>query len=540
MAGAGDIFAVNALAQRIVRGVERLLAEPDAEVVAVQIGRPTVATQSTASADAAPIRRVSTERSWYNADAVDAARLQRYNDMRGWLADTPGWSRAIQVRGSYMFGGRYGIDGEPMAFDLRFGKSCDPAVRRICEETTERLRLHAYCPRVYRAGKGLGDSFDELVFDERSRAATELRAWQPERVRAVLEARSRRLVAWQVYVGDGVWSETTQTGEIVQCDPFMMVHYAPDREHGHVYGTSLFAAGAKNRRSGDAETDFLTMAVMESIAPQFLLWPFPREQNADKMWSFIRRVRESVELNMAFSRDGKLRRKLAQLVETSPRVMPYLVDPELKDAPTPFTAPTAPLDQILSVAKWREEADAIVHGVPPALCGLERNVNAKATLAEQNAAFAVAIVQDQTEFAQQVPGQILLRACLAQGQIPKRGDVRIEMFPPSQLVELQRALVAKAQGEACKAMTEAGMPLSFAMERAFGMAREDVVAVLGEAGYGAAPVAEEAISEIRAKAIEAAVALAAKSELPTGGADIASGPRVNVPSDLAGMARRES
>jgi hypothetical protein len=267
----------------------------------------------------------------------------------------------------------------------------------------------------------------------------------------------------------------------------------------------------KNRRSGDAEADFLTMAVMESIAQQYLLWPFPREQSADKMWSFIRRVRESVELNMAFSKDGKLRRKLAQLVETSPRVMPYLTDPELKDAPKPFTAPVAPIDQVLSVVKWREETDNIIHGVPPALCGLERNVNAKATLTEQNAAFAVAIVQDQTDFAQQVPSQVLLRACLAQGKIPKRGDVRIDMFPPSQLVELQRAQVAKAQGEACKEMVAAGIPLDFAMARAFGMDRRDVVAVIGGSA-GTGPVAEEAIAEIQARAIEAAEAMAAAQD----------------------------
>jgi hypothetical protein len=193
--------------------------------------------------------------------------------------------------------------------------------------------------------------------------------------------------------------------------------------------------------------------------------------------------------------------------------MPYLIDPEMKEAPKPFTAPTAPIKDILDVVRWREDVDNICHGVPPALCGLERNVNAKATLAEQNAAFAVAVVQDQTDFAQQVPSQVLLRACLAQGKVPKRGDVRIDMFPPSQLVELQRAQVAKAQGEACKEMVAAGIPLDFAMVQAFGMDRRDVVAIIGGAG-GSEPVAKEAIDEIRARAIEAAEAMARDSNRP--------------------------
>lgn len=526
-------YAVSAVAARIMRSVERLLSAPESEVVAVQIGRAIPPTQSSATADAAPVRRTSADRSWYAADAIDAARLQRYNDYRASMADTPAWSRALDVRQAMMFGGRFGVDGLPLAFDLKFSASCDPEIRRICEETTERLRLHAYCPPVYRSGRGLGDSFDELVFDERSKAATELRAWQPERTRARLDARSRRLLEWMVYVGDGEWSQTTQAGEIVGCDPFFMVHYAPAREHGHVYGTSLFYSGIKNRRSGESEADFLTMAVMESIAKQYLLWPFPREQSADKMWSFIRRVRDSVELNMAFQKDGKLRRRLAQLVETSPKVMPYLVDEQLKEPPQPFSAPTAPLDQILSVVKWREEVDNICHGVPPALVGMERNVNAKATLAEQNASFAVSIVQDQTEFAQQVPGQILLRACLAQGKTPKRGDVRIDMFPPSQLVEFQRAQTAKAQGDACKAMVDAGMPLPFAMERAFGMQRPDVVAVLGEAGVGAEPVAEESSRDLISRAMEAAEAFAKERELRAS-VDLTGASVAPVPASLAG------
>lgn len=506
-------YAINAVAARVIRSVERLLSAPDSEVVAIQIGRMQSPAQSTGAADAAPIRQsYSMDRSWYAGDAIDAARLQRYNDYRASMADTPAWSRALDVRQSYMFGGRYGLDGQPLAFDLKFSTGCDPEIRRICEETTERVGLHGYCPPAYRSGRGLGDCFGELVFHEKSQTLAEIRPWQPERIRARLDARSRRLVEWMVYVGDGEWSQTTQVGEIVTCDPFFMAHYAPAREHGHTYGTSLFYAGMKNRRSGDAEADFLTMAVMESIAQQYLLWPFPREQSADKMWSFIRRVRESVELNMAFSKDGKLRRKLAQLVETSPRVMPYLVDPDLKESPKPFTAPVAPIEQVLKVVQWREDTDNIIHGVPPALCGLERNVNAKATISEQNAAFAVAIVQDQTEFAQQVPSQVLLRACLVRGKIPKKGDVRIDMFPPSQLVELQRAQVAKAQGEACKEMVAAGIPLDFAMERAFGMDRRDVVAVIGGAG-GAEPVAEEAAGEIRQRAIEAAMSLARETDL---------------------------
>jgi hypothetical protein len=513
MADVQSPYAVNAVAARVIRSVERLLAGPESEVVAIHIGRATPPAQSTAAADAAPIRRVNTDRSWYAADAVDASRLQRYNDYRASMAETPSWSRALDVRKSYVFGGRYGIDGQPMAFDLKFSAGVDPDVRQICESTVERLNLHNFCPPAYRSGQGLGDCFSELVFDERSKLLTELRPWQPERIRARLDARSRRLVEWMCYVGAGEWSQTTQSGEIVACDPFFMAHYAPAREHGHVYGTSLFYAGMKNRRSGDAEADFLTMAVMESIAQQYLLWPFPREQSADKMWSFIRRVRESVELNMAFAKDGKLRRKLAQLVETSPRVMPYLIDPEMKEAPKPFTAPTAPIKDVLDVVRWREDVDNICHGVPPALCGLERNVNAKATLGEQNAAFAVAIVQDQTDFAQQVPSQVLLRACLAQGKVPKRGDVRIDMFPPSQLVELQRAQVAKAQGEACKEMVAAGIPLDYAMTQAFGMDRRDVVAIIGGAG-GSEPVAKEAIDEIRARAIEAAESMARESNRP--------------------------
>ena len=502
----------SAVAQRFLRGVDRLLGGGDETVVAVQIGRATPATQSTAVEDAAGLRPVAGDRTWFGQDAVDAARWQRYSDLRAALTDTPEWRRALQVKRQYAFGAQFGADGAPLSFVVTYGRGADKRIPEICEATIDRLMLQTVSPDIYGAGQFLGDSFDELVFDTSSRALVEMRHREPETVRAERDLRTRRLLSWTVYLGAGEWSQTTPIGELATCQPFFMLHYAPGRLRGNIYGQSMFASGTKNRRSGDAVQDFLTMAAMESIATQYLLWPFPREQSADKMWSFVNRVRQAVELNMTFDRSGKLRRKLAQLVETSPKVMPYLVDPELDKAPTPFNAPVAPLDQLLRVAQWYEERDYVVSGVPAALCGMERNVNAKATLVEQAASFAVSILSDQAEFAQHVPGQILLRACIAQGVVPRKGDIRIEMFPPSQLYELQRAQVTKAQAEAAKLMTEAGVPLGYALERAFGLPKADVVAVLGAVSSEAPPASDEAVQEAVERAIEAAAAISQRRD----------------------------
>ncbi|WP_196301191.1 hypothetical protein, partial [Streptococcus pneumoniae] len=92
------------------------------------------------------------------------------------------------------------------------------------------------------------------------------------------------------------------------------------------------------------------------------LWPFPREQKPDLIWRFVNQVRSRVELDLQFNRDGVLRRRLAKMIETSPRVMPYHVDPDLKGAPTPFTAPVPDLKAILDVAKWKQENTAVVGG----------------------------------------------------------------------------------------------------------------------------------------------------------------------------------
>ena len=101
------------------------------------------------------------------------------------------------------------------------------------------------------------------------------------------------------------------------------------------------------------------------------------------------------------------------MIETSPKVMPYLVDPDLKEAPTPFQAPIANLRHLLDVAQWQQENNFIVSGVPAVLCGVERNVNNRATATEQSAQFAVAMMQDQTEIAQDVISTIYVRQLLA-------------------------------------------------------------------------------------------------------------------------------
>lgn len=490
----------SSLIQGFLRSVDRAFGGQQQRVVAVQLGRTEPRGTTTAAADSAPIQGPT----WFDQSAIEASRFERTRAYREGIDECPEWNRALEVSKGYVFSSQVGEGGKPLSYRLKFGRGARKEVVVACNACTDRLDLHAVVPDIYHAGKWLADSFDEIVFDVESRAIVDLRHWEPEQCIARVDRRTRRLHGYSVAVTED-FSTTAGIGDRVDVNPFLMLHYAPNRVRGQVYGRSMFSSGRKGRREYEAGNDMLVISALEALAAQRILWPFPREMNQDKMWSFVRRVRQSVELDLQFNKDGVLRRRLAKMIETAPKIMPYLVDPDLQGVPTPFTAPVANLEHLLKVVQWQQDNNFIVSGVPAVLCGMERNVNGRATVVEQAAQFAVAMMQDQTDVSQDVISTIYVRQLLALGIVPNPGEVMVEMFPPSQLYERMRADVAKAQAEAAKLIIDSGLPVAFALKSAFGLADEEVTDILG--GLQTADVAsEDAFEQTIGRAVEAAAA----------------------------------
>lgn len=493
-------FQPSTLIQGFIRSVDRAFGGNQQRVVAVQLGRTEPRGTTTAAAESVPLQGPT----WFDQSAIEASRFERVRDLREARVEVPEWERALQVSKGYVFSSQVGENGKPLSYRLKFGRGARKEVEAACNACTDRLDLHAVVPDIYDAGKWLGDSFDELVFDVKSRALVDLRHWEPERVIARVNRGTGRVRDYSVAVSED-YNPTVEIGDRVAVNPFLMLHYAPNRVRGQIYGRSMFSSGRKGRREYEAVNDMLVLASLQAIANQYVLWPFPREQSGDKMWSFIRRVKQGVELDLQFNKDGVLRRRLAKMIDTSPKVMPYLVDPDLQGEPKPFQAPIANLEHLLRVAQWQQDNNFIVSGVPAFLCGMERNVNAKATATEQSAQFAVAMMSDQTEIAQDVISTIYVRQLLALGIVPEPGEVMVEMFPPSQLYERMRADVANVQATAAKTMIDSGLPVAFALKRAFGLGDMEITDVLG--GLQTADVAsEDAFESFVGRAVERAAA----------------------------------
>lgn len=458
-----------------LRMLDRVVGGDATRVVAVQLARGPSGANLTAAADLPPTPPAQGP-SWFDIQAIEAGRIERYRDFREGRYEVPEWERAVQVKKGYAFNAQVGEHGQALSYRLSYAPGARREVIDTCEATTDALDLHSVVPDIYDAGQWLGDSFDEPIFDTRSRAMVDLRHWEPERVLPNVAKSTGRVRSYSVATGDDMANQAV--GDRVDVAPFLMVHYAPNRVRGGVYGRSMFAAGRKERREYEAANDTLVLSLARAIASQYLLWPFPREQKPDIIWRFVNQVRSRVELDLQFNRDGVLRRRLAKLIETAPQVMPYHVDPDLKNPPTPVTVPVPDIEAILKVAQWKQENTSVVGGVPLVLLGINRTVNSRATATEESAQFAVSIMGDQTGIAQDVISVLYLRALMARGIVPVPGEVRIEMFPPSQLYELARANVVKAQGEAAKIMVEAGVPLAFALKRAFALTDDEITDVL--------------------------------------------------------------
>lgn len=489
----------SAIAQRFIAGVDRAFGGEQQRVVAVQLGRQPSRGETTATNE---IPRYDQGESWWDWQATEASRIERYRDMREGISELFEWDKALAVRVGYCFNATVAEEGNPISFRLAFGRGARPEVQAICEGVTDRLDLHSRVQEIYAGGQWLGDSPDELVFEVKSRALVDLKHWEPERFSAHLHRVTGRVSHYTLAVGED-WNPAQPVGNRVEVPPFLMLHYGPNKRPGQVYGWSAFGSGRKERREYEAANDALVMGQGRALQTESLLWPFPREGNKDEIWRWIKRVMSAAEMNLQFNKDGVLRRRFAKLIQTTPRVFPFLVDPDLKDPPTHFSSPVPPLDEMLKVAQWKQDNVVNSAGVPALLLGMTRNLSNRATATEEAAQFAVQIMRDQSEVARNILTPIYVRACMAAGYEPRKGEVKIEMFPPSQLYERMRADVAKAQAEACKLMVEAGTGLSFAMQRSFNLSEVEVTDVLGDvqtADVGSVDAMEETVG----RAVEAA------------------------------------
>ena len=205
--------------------------------------------------------------------------------------------------------------------------------------------------------------------------------------------------------------------------------------------------------------------------------PVPAGIKEDEVLDFVEKLKSGAWRDDFFDSDGVLRHRIASMLELDDIIYPYRQGTE---KPTFHNEPSADITQLTDLQKYLQESYFVSTGVPAALCGLERNVNARSTLEQQGLHFVRTVRRRQIEIAR-IAMDVLVRACLVKGIRPSAGDFRYVM-PTVNTFDLKlRAEVTRIRAESAKILSvDMGVDLRWVYTRVLGMSeREATDAIQG-------------------------------------------------------------
>lgn len=433
------------------------------------------------SPDVRRLRRAELAARSLFADQFDASRLAAYRDFREMIDEVPELGRSVEVLKDFVFGGDPSDLGQE-SLRLRFGDGARDVVKSVAAEAFAAVGGQPWAEAVFQEGVTLGDSPSEMVFTPNRLVGS--KPLRPDRFAVEWDA-------WGRLVGYKIRASHDLSATLVPLAPWQVVHYAPDRLRGHRYGRSTLLTARKRWRGAQVAEDVLgVLLILKAAARKTMTYAVPASAEPDTIDAWVDAVAQGLESKQFFDGAGNLRRRIATILALDDHVVPYR---QGNTAPTFHMEPAADLKQLVAVLEWYQESYFIATGVPAALAGMERNINAKATL-EQQALHFIRIVKRRQRDVSRYVLQAILLGLGAAGIVPQPGEVAVEMAPSSQFNERLRAEILKLRAEAAKILgVDIGLDPIFVLTHALGL-DEDTAAEVAETLRLPAPPPEPAPS----------------------------------------------
>lgn len=469
---------VSSLLDRVLTTVTRALGGRPGRVATIRVGTPLDLRGTTAYDPKAERASRASRLAGAFVDPWAQSRLQRIRDYREMVEEMPELARSLEVTVDLTFG-----DSE-VAYEVIYAEDAREEVRRVIEATEAALGLQVEIKRIIHEGLWLGDSFSELVYGDAPLRLVGERSWRPEQV-TVVQGEGGFLTGYNVQV-EG-------REEPRPLSPFQVIHYAPNAVRGARYGRSMFHSARYLRRHHDVFTDVTAMLCLRRASGDtYFLWPMPEELDETAQNDYIRKLQASIDHEVFFESDGTLRRRAAAHLDTVPKMMPYRVLTSDDGTPTevkPTAIETKPADlrQMVEVLRYLQDRAFIATGVPKALVGLERDVNARATLEVQGLHFAITVHTRQREAAGLLT-DFFNRALLVEGIVPEPGEYAVRMPDSSTFDEQLRAGIFQTRASGVLSLVQAGVPLRQALKEGFSYDEETLDALQDAIDSGPAAV----------------------------------------------------
>lgn len=444
----------------IVRGIVKRasgLVRGKDEIISAELGIGSVDYEKTSLADSRALRKARTanSRSRLVRDFKDDRRDKRYKDLREMADEVPELTTSLDVLSHFVFSGDTGVGskGDADGPSIVFSDSIDPKARSVVETAFSQLRLPSLMYDVFREGMHLGDSFSELVYTKDRMISHQY--LKPDTTDVSWDAYGR-LYGYNCSIGGSKGgSYGVGRSSSVGLNPWQVIHYAPDRPRGFKYGRSNWHAARKLWRISQSTLDVTAvLAILRASSRKTVSLPVPAGIKEDEINDWIDKLRGGSWRDEFFDKEGMLHHRIASALELEDTVYPYRAG---TDKPNFHNEPSADLDQLVNFQKFLQESYFVATGVPAALCGLERNVNARSTLEQQGQQFVHTVTRRQSEISS-LARDVLERACLAAGFVVAPGDFKFEMPDVSAFDQRMRAEVWKLRSEtASKLINEVQM-----------------------------------------------------------------------------------
>lgn len=434
------------------------------EVVASEYGATGVDLASTTagSAQERRSRRMANQMKALNQEDYDRSRRARYLDYKEIRDEVPEMATALQVLTDFVFGGD-SVDGVVLQFD----EGVEESYKEIVNSTMAAVGGINFFVHIFKEGTLLGDSFTELIFSSSS-----LVAERP------LIATSTDVVVNNFSQVVGYKSRMTPTvydnGDSVMLAPVQVVHYAPDKTRGHRYGRSMYATARKLWRQSEAAEDVLSLlSILQAAARKSVTYPMPSNIRPDQVDDFLENLKSGQWSQQVFDRDGKMRRRITSLIAMDDLVYPYR---EGSEKPSFHNDPPADLRQIIDMLRFMQDKFFICTGVPAALCGFERNVNARTTLEEQGRQFSRTVRRKQQEVVQLI--HTVIQRGLAAAGVKPSVQYSVKMPRVSSFDEKMKADTNYVRAQTARILAnDLGIDFKFVLKEALGLSDEDVMSL---------------------------------------------------------------
>jgi hypothetical protein len=321
----------------------------------------------------------------YGQMQLDNTRLARYEDYETMENESTVLERALSVVTSNTFMSRKG-DGE--SWEL---KTEDQAVAKVVEGVDERTSVRKLMPSIYRSALQYGDGFEEVVFD-RSKLIIDLR-WLPPKNIVRNEDQFGRLFP------EAAFSLVDSLGanDVMAHLPWWQcIHLRHSHRRGARYGTAMFFPSRRPFRILRPMEDSVALnRIVSGVDRLAITFPVPKNTSAKDRRRMSQEMARNFTSKISVDADGRVDFTRNPMLDTENFFIGVTSDEQAKVERISGSMIT---DNLKDVEHFQNDMITGT-GVPKAYLGLERDVNAKATLSWEDIEFGRQLRWNQQEVA---------------------------------------------------------------------------------------------------------------------------------------------